>query len=90
MVSIQSFDWVGFVTRRASSTRHTSLIPNLFRSLSPTPNSLTKNYRERPKYPELLESDFLKTYENAHVDVSAWFASVTKTKEADTNTLQRR
>lgn len=38
--------------------------------------SLTKNYRDRPKYAELLETDFLKQYDHANIDVAAWFASV--------------
>lgn len=38
--------------------------------------SLTKDYRNRPKYPELLEMSFIKMYENADIDVATWFASV--------------
>lgn len=39
-------------------------------------SSLTKEVSVRPKYPELLESVFLKKYEMADIDVAAWFASV--------------
>ncbi|KAG8238717.1 hypothetical protein J437_LFUL015275 [Ladona fulva] len=35
---------------------------------------LTKNYRQRPKYPKLLEHPFITRYEKASVDVAAWFA----------------
>lgn len=42
--------------------------------------SLTKDVKLRPKYPELLESDYLKNYENANIDVAAWFALVMETK----------
>ncbi|XP_035222775.1 dual specificity mitogen-activated protein kinase kinase 7-like, partial [Stegodyphus dumicola] len=37
---------------------------------------LTKDYRKRPKYKDLLEHNFIKRYEKANVDVAAWFASV--------------
>lgn len=36
--------------------------------------SLKKNYEERPKYRDLLESDFIKFYENLPVDVATWLA----------------
>lgn len=45
-------------------------------------DSLTKNYRERPKYAELMETDFLKQYEHADVDVAAWFASVVNDRKS--------
>ncbi|XP_046669559.1 dual specificity mitogen-activated protein kinase kinase 7-like [Homalodisca vitripennis] len=35
---------------------------------------LTKNYKNRPKYKELLEHPFLKLYEKENVNVAAWFA----------------
>lgn len=38
--------------------------------------SLTKNYKERPKYAELQEQPFFKDFEQMHVDVAGWFASV--------------
>ncbi|EEC10618.1 mitogen-activated protein kinase kinase MKK4, putative [Ixodes scapularis] len=37
---------------------------------------LTKDYRERPKYRELLEHPFIKRYETKEVDVAAWLAEV--------------
>lgn len=37
---------------------------------------LTKNYKERPKYRELLEHPFIKRYETKEVDVAAWLAEV--------------
>ncbi|KAJ6636226.1 Dual specificity mitogen-activated protein kinase kinase hemipterous [Pseudolycoriella hygida] len=37
---------------------------------------LAKNYKERPKYPELQEQPFLKKYEQMPVDVAGWFACV--------------
>lgn len=53
--------------------------------------SLTKDYRNRPKYPELLESAFIKMYENADIDVAAWFASVMHiTSQQSNNTEVRR
>jgi mitogen-activated protein kinase kinase 7 len=36
--------------------------------------SLTKNYRERPKYRELLKHPFMKKYETANVNVAEWYA----------------
>lgn len=51
--------------------------------------SLTKDYRNRPKYPELLESAFIKKYENADVDVATWFASVMHNQQPN-NTEPRR
>lgn len=41
--------------------------------------SLTKNYRFRPKYPELMELPFFKQYEQTHIDVAAWFATISDT-----------
>lgn len=38
--------------------------------------SLTKNHNLRPKYPQLLELDFIKYYETAEVDIPHWFKSV--------------
>lgn len=52
--------------------------------------SLTKNYRERPKYAELLESDFIKQYENADVDVASWFSSVMQMSNDPQNSQVRR
>ncbi|XP_055853697.1 dual specificity mitogen-activated protein kinase kinase hemipterous isoform X2 [Episyrphus balteatus] len=40
---------------------------------------LTKNHQERPKYPELLEQPFIKSYELAFVDIPLWFRSVVET-----------
>lgn len=40
---------------------------------------LTKNHQERPKYPELLEQPFIKTYELTFVDIPLWFRSVVET-----------
>ncbi|KAM7348436.1 dual specificity mitogen-activated protein kinase kinase hemipterous-like [Cochliomyia hominivorax] len=37
---------------------------------------LTKNHNLRPKYPQLLELDFIKFYETAEVDIPFWFKSV--------------
>ncbi|XP_046801864.1 dual specificity mitogen-activated protein kinase kinase hemipterous [Lucilia cuprina] len=37
---------------------------------------LTKNHNLRPKYPQLLELDFIKYYEQAEVDIPYWFKSV--------------
>lgn len=51
--------------------------------------SLTKNYRERPKYAELLETDFLKQYEHANIDVAEWFASVVQMSEPKNTELRR-
>lgn len=48
-------------------------------------NSLIKNYSERPKYPELLRTDFIKRYESTDVDVAAWLAPILSTKENDPN-----
>lgn len=39
---------------------------------------LTKDYRKRPKYKTLLEHPFIRRYEQANVDVAAWFAKVMK------------
>lgn len=39
--------------------------------------SLTKNFRHRPKYRELLEHPFLKRYEMKQVDVALWYAKAT-------------
>lgn len=39
-------------------------------------NSLTKNYKHRPKYKKLLEHPFIKKYEALPIDVSVWYASV--------------
>lgn len=50
-------------------------------------HSLTKDYNERPKYPELLEMAFIKIYENANVDVANWFASA---KEQQSNNTEPR
>lgn len=36
--------------------------------------SLTKNYRERPKYRDLLKHPFMKKYETANVNVAEWYA----------------
>jgi mitogen-activated protein kinase kinase 7 len=36
--------------------------------------SLTKNYRERPKYKDLLKHQFMKKYETADVNVAEWYA----------------
>jgi mitogen-activated protein kinase kinase 7 len=36
--------------------------------------SLTKNYRERPKYKDLLKLPFMKKYETANVNVAEWYA----------------
>lgn len=52
--------------------------------------SLTKDYRNRPKYPELLESAFIKMYESANVDVAAWFASVMHTNNQQSNNTELR
>lgn len=52
--------------------------------------SLTKDFRNRPKYPELLESDFFKMYENADVDVATWFASVMHTNNQQQPNEPRR
>lgn len=38
--------------------------------------SLTKKKEFRPKYPELLEQQFIKKYEVQQVDVASWLASV--------------
>jgi len=35
---------------------------------------LTKNYRERPKYRDLLKHPFMKKYETANVNVAEWYA----------------
>ncbi|XP_031633797.1 dual specificity mitogen-activated protein kinase kinase hemipterous-like isoform X2 [Contarinia nasturtii] len=51
---------------------------------------LTKDFRNRPKYPELLESDFFKMYENADVDVATWFASVMHTNNQQPSNEPRR
>lgn len=40
---------------------------NLFRC------SLTKNYKNRPKYRDLLDHPFLKLYERESVNVASWF-----------------
>ncbi|XP_030381535.1 dual specificity mitogen-activated protein kinase kinase hemipterous isoform X2 [Scaptodrosophila lebanonensis] len=40
---------------------------------------LTKNYLDRPKYPELLVQPFVRTYEIAKVDVPNWFQNVVET-----------
>ncbi len=40
--------------------------------------SLTKNYKHRPKYKTLLEHSFIKKYEALPIDVSEWYASVTR------------
>ncbi|XP_055299890.1 dual specificity mitogen-activated protein kinase kinase hemipterous-like isoform X2 [Sitodiplosis mosellana] len=53
-------------------------------------NCLTKDYRHRPKYPELLESAFIKMYEKADVDVATWFASVMHDQQQPNNTEPRR
>ncbi|TMW49936.1 hypothetical protein DOY81_004975 [Sarcophaga bullata] len=37
---------------------------------------LTKNHDLRPKYPQLLEQEFIKHYETAEVDIPQWFKSV--------------
>lgn len=50
--------------------------------------SLTKDYRNRPKYPELLEMAFIKMYESADVDVAAWFAH--ENNQQTNNTELRR
>lgn len=52
--------------------------------------SLTKDYRNRPKYPELLESAFIKMCEQADVDVATWFASVMHNQQQPINTELRR
>jgi mitogen-activated protein kinase kinase 7 len=36
--------------------------------------SLTKNYRERPKYRDLLKHPFMRKYETADVNVAEWYA----------------
>ncbi|XP_037036933.1 dual specificity mitogen-activated protein kinase kinase hemipterous-like isoform X1 [Bradysia coprophila] len=46
---------------------------------------LTKNYKERPKYPELQEQPFLKIYEQKPVDVAGWFAHVMETSGIKSN-----
>lgn len=53
-------------------------------------HSLTKDYRNRPKYPELLESAFIKMYEQADVDVAKWYASVMQNQQQPINTELRR
>lgn len=50
--------------------------------------SLTKNYKHRPKYKKLLEHPFIKKYEAMSVDVSVWYASVTK--QIENNQLVRQ
>lgn len=40
---------------------------------------LTKNHQDRPKYPELLEQPFIKSYELTFVDIPLWFKSVVET-----------
>lgn len=50
--------------------------------------SLTKDYRNRPKYPELLEMAFIKMYESADVDVAAWFAH-TNNQQSNNTELRR-
>jgi mitogen-activated protein kinase kinase 7 len=36
--------------------------------------SLTKNYRDRPKYRDLLKLPIMKKYETADVNVAEWYA----------------
>lgn len=43
--------------------------------------SLTKESGNRPKYAELLQSDFIKKYDTADVDVASWLASVMQPKQ---------
>ena len=50
--------------------------------------SLTKNYKHRPKYKKLLEHPFIKKYETMSIDVSVWYASVTK--QIENNQLVRQ
>ena len=49
---------------------------------------MTKNYKHRPKYKKLLEHPFIKKYEAMSVDVSVWYASVTK--QIENNQLVRQ
>lgn len=45
--------------------------------------SLTKNYKERPKYRKLLDHKFLKMAEISNVDVAEWFGKTVP--DADSN-----
>uniref|UniRef100_A0A336KTZ5 mitogen-activated protein kinase kinase n=1 Tax=Culicoides sonorensis TaxID=179676 RepID=A0A336KTZ5_CULSO len=44
---------------------------------------LTKDYNERPKYPELLEEPFIKFYIETRVDVDKWYESICKEYNID-------
>ncbi|PSN49922.1 hypothetical protein C0J52_07054 [Blattella germanica] len=37
--------------------------------------SLTKNFKQRPKYKKLLEHPFMRKYETANVNVAEWYAN---------------
>ncbi|XP_064649831.1 dual specificity mitogen-activated protein kinase kinase 7-like [Lineus longissimus] len=39
-------------------------------------NCLTKDFKKRPKYKELLEHNFIKRYEMLHIDVSKWYKDI--------------
>ena len=45
-------------------------------TLSVLLNSLTKNYKYRPKYKKLLEHPFIKKYETLQIDVAVWYQTV--------------
>lgn len=51
-------------------------------------NSLTKNYKHRPKYKKLLEHPFIKKYEALPIDVSVWYQSVIR--QIESNQLVRQ
>ncbi|XP_078604950.1 dual specificity mitogen-activated protein kinase kinase 7-like isoform X2 [Branchiostoma floridae x Branchiostoma japonicum] len=42
-------------------------------------NCLTKDFKKRPKYRQLLEHGFIKRYETKDVDVAGWFTDVMAT-----------